>query len=48
MPPNLRGYQAYEAERTRWVLLQPGGTERLEAATARRLQRHADREGARR
>ena len=47
MPPNLRGYQAYEADRTRWVLEQPGGPERLEAA-ARRLQRHADPDGARR
>ena len=47
MPPNLRGYQAYEAGRTRWVLEQPGGPERLKAA-ARRLQRHADLDGARR
>ena len=47
IPPNLRGYQAYEADRTRWVLEQPGGAERLEAA-ARRLQRHADPAGARR
>ena len=48
MPPNPRGYQAYEADRTRWVLEQPGGAERQEAATARRLQRHADPDGARR
>ena len=47
MPPNLRGYQAYEADRTRWVLEQPGGAERMEAAAARRLQRHADPDGAR-
>ena len=32
MPPNLRGYQAYEADRTRWVLELPGGAERLVAA----------------
>ena len=48
MLPNLRGYQAYEADRTSWVLQQPGGAERLEAATVRRLQRHADPAGARR
>ena len=47
MPPNLRGYPAYEADRTRRVLEQPGGAERLEAAAARRLQRHADPDGAR-
>ena len=48
MPPNLRGYQAYEADRTRWVLQRPRGTERMEAATVRRLQWHADLDGARR
>ena len=29
MSPYLRGYQAYEADRTRWVLQQLGGAERL-------------------
>ena len=48
VPVNLRGYQAYKADRTRWVLEQPGGAERLEAATVRRLQRHADPDSARR
>ena len=47
MPPNLRGYQAYEADRTRWVLQQLSGAERLEAAAARRLL-PADPDGARR
>ena len=47
MPPSLRCYQAYEADMTRWVLQQPGGAARPEAATVRRLQRHADPDGAR-
>ena len=48
MPPALRGYAAFEADRTRWVLQRPGGKERLAAAMERRMQRHADPAGARR
>ena len=33
------------ADRTRWVLQQPGSVERLEAAAVRRLERHADTDG---
>ena len=47
MPPGLRGYPAFEADRTRWVLQRPGGKERLAAAMERRMQRHADSAGAR-
>ena len=46
MPPGLRRYPAYEADRTRWVLQRPGGKERL-GAMERRMQRHADSAGAR-
>ena len=46
MSPSLRGHQAYEADRTRWVLQQSGGAERLEAATVRRLQMLAYPNGA--
>ena len=48
MPPGLKGFPAFEADRTRWVLQRPGGKERLAAATERRMQRHADPAGARR